>query len=38
MIDQGSSMSKEDRREAWEEAHRGTVGWLFANNVINVVK
>lgn len=37
MIDQGSSMSKAERREAWEEAHRGTIGWLFANKVINVV-
>jgi hypothetical protein len=33
-IDQGSSMSKDERRQAWEEAHRATIGWLFENGVI----
>ena len=28
-IDQGSKMSKQERLNAWEEAHRRTVGWLF---------
>lgn len=28
-IDQGSRMSKQERLNAWEEAHRATVGWLF---------
>lgn len=33
-IDQGSSMSKDERREAWEEAHRKTVGWLFDSGCV----
>jgi hypothetical protein len=33
-VDQGSSMSKAERREAWEQAHRATIGWLFENGVI----
>lgn len=28
-IDQGSKMNKEERLEAWEDAHRRTIGWLF---------
>jgi hypothetical protein len=24
-------MSKAERVESWEEAHRGTIGWLFEN-------
>lgn len=28
-IDQGHTMSREERRSAWEEAHRRTIGWLF---------
>ena len=28
-IDQGAKMTKEERVEAWEEAHRKTIGWLF---------
>lgn len=28
-IDQGSKMTKEERLEAWEDAHRKTIGWLF---------
>lgn len=35
-LDQGSSMTKEERREMWEEAHRGTVGWLFENDHLTV--
>jgi hypothetical protein len=30
-IDQGATMSREERREAWETAHRATIGWLFYN-------
>jgi hypothetical protein len=33
-LDQGSKMSKQERINMWEEAHRKTVGWLFENNVI----
>ena len=28
-IDQGSKMTKEERLEAFEDAHRRTIGWLF---------
>jgi hypothetical protein len=28
-------MSKEERTEVWEEAHRKTIAWLFENNHIN---
>jgi hypothetical protein len=34
-IDQGKDLSKIERVEAWEEAHRKTIGWLFENNKIN---
>ena len=33
-IDQGAKLSKAERVEAWEEAHRRTIGWLFENNHI----
>lgn len=36
-IDQGSKMSREQRRELWEEAHRKTIGWLFDNGHIQVI-
>jgi len=28
-IDQGKTLSKQEKFEAWDEAHRGTIGWLF---------
>jgi len=33
-LDQGASLSREERVNMWEEAHRKTVGWLFDNNFI----
>jgi hypothetical protein len=33
-LDQGSKMSKEERVNMWETAHRATVGWLFENDII----
>jgi hypothetical protein len=36
-IDQGISMSREMRLNAWDEAHRKTVGWLFENNLIGLL-
>jgi hypothetical protein len=24
-------LSREEKREIWEEAHRKTIGWLFEN-------
>jgi hypothetical protein len=35
-LDQGNTMSKEERVEMWEEAHRKTIGWLFENNRLKV--
>jgi hypothetical protein len=29
-------MTKEERLEMWEAAHRGTVGWLFENEYLEV--
>jgi hypothetical protein len=29
-VDQGM-LSREEKREIWEEAHRKTIGWLFEN-------
>lgn len=33
-LDQGYQMSKEERVELWENAHRKTVAWLFENDHI----
>lgn len=33
-IDQGTSMTKIERREAWDEAHRATVGELFSRGLV----
>lgn len=35
-LDQGSKMSKQERVEMWEEAHRKTIGWLFENGLLVV--
>jgi hypothetical protein len=34
-IDQGK-MSREDKQDLWEMAHRKTVGWLFENEHLGV--
>ncbi len=28
-LDQGSKLSRQERIDKWEEAHRRTIGWLF---------
>lgn len=33
-IDQGSKLSKDERIELWENAHRKTIGWLFDNDLV----
>ena len=33
-LDQGNKLSKEQRRECWEVAHRRTIGELFERNLI----
>ena len=35
-IDQGAKMSREERLNAWEEAHRRTVGLLFERGILTV--
>ena len=35
-LDQGKSLSKSERVEIWEEAHRKTISWLFENEHITV--
>lgn len=35
-LDQGSTMSKQERLEMWEEAHRRTVGLLFERGIIEL--
>lgn len=36
-IDSGARLSKEERREAWDEAHRKTLGELFARGLVRPV-
>lgn len=33
-LDQGSRMTKEERLNFWESAHRKTIGWLFESGHI----
>lgn len=35
-IDQGARMTREERVELWEDAHRATIGWLFENGYLVV--
>jgi hypothetical protein len=35
-LDQGAKMSKQERLEMWEEAHRKTIGLLFERCIILV--
>ena len=35
-IDQGRSLSKDQRVEMFESAHRATIGWLFENGHIEI--
>lgn len=35
-IDQGSRLSREERVNQWELAHRNTIGWLFTNGHLTV--
>lgn len=36
-IDSGAKLSKEERREIWDEAHRKTIGELFAAGLVRPV-
>lgn len=33
-LDQGTRMSKQERVEMWDEAHRKTIAWLFENDLL----
>mgnify|MGYP003343846325 FL=1 len=35
-LDQGAKLSKQERLNMWEDAHRATVGWLFHHDKIKV--
>jgi len=35
-LDHGKNLSKQERVEMWEEAHRRTIGLLFDNGYLNV--
>jgi len=35
-LDQGKNLSREQRIELWEDAHRRTIGWLFETGRITV--
>ena len=35
-LDQGKDMSRQEREDMWETAHRKTVGWLFESNRLTV--
>lgn len=35
-LDQGSKLTKQERLNMWEDAHRATVGWLFLSDLISV--
>ena len=36
-IDQGKDLSRAERLNLWEDAHRATIGWLFENDLIKVL-
>ncbi len=36
-IDSGKTLTKQERREAWEESHRKTIGELFARGLVRPV-
>ncbi len=35
-IDTSAKLSKEEKKELWEEAHRNTIGWLFSTGRLEV--
>ncbi len=36
MIDNHKELDKQERVDAWESAHRKTIGWLFEKEILNV--
>ena len=37
-LDQGNKLNKSERVNMFNEAHRSTVGWLFENNIIGLMR
>jgi hypothetical protein len=37
-IDQGSALTKSERQDMWEAAHRKTIGWLFEQGHLMLIK
>ena len=37
-LDQGSKLTREERVDMWENAHRKTIGWLFENEHLEVIR
>jgi len=35
-LDQGNKLTREERVEMWEEAHRNTIGWLFEHDMLTL--
>ena len=35
-LDQGIKLSRQERLELWEKAHRATIGWLFENGYLSL--
>ena len=35
-LDQGSKMTKQERVDMWEDAHRKTIAWLFESDHLEV--
>lgn len=35
-LDAGNRLTKQERQDMWEEAHRRTIGWLFENDRIQL--
>jgi hypothetical protein len=36
-LDQGMKMTRQERIDFWEDAHRKTIEWLFENLILDVV-
>ena len=36
MIDNHHALSRIERQDAWESAHRKTIGWLFEKNILEI--
>ena len=35
-LDQGNKLTREERVEMWEQAHRNTIGWLFEHDMLTL--